>query len=184
MTHPPALTDGRERAGVIRHGVISEQTANADAAPTKPSERPLQKGRTRGRIRGAEYFRISQPGRIIDRHVEIFPADTTSAPAAITMDAMPNLRHAAHALQIDVQEIAGLGPFVALHRRRGLKEREAIEAPLGDRAHANPNGRGNPRIRPAVLGPVHDQLAHLQGGLRVTMNSHFGSASRDNGKVW
>src|SRR5512145_2081926 len=106
MTHHPPLTDRGEHAGVIGHRVIGEQAAHANAAPTKPAERPLQKGGTRRGVRSREHFRVGQPRRVIDRDMQIFPADMASTTTAIAMDPMPDLRDAAEPLQIDVQQIA------------------------------------------------------------------------------
>jgi hypothetical protein len=55
------------------------------------------------------------------------PADTTGPAAPVAMDAMPNAGHAAQTFQVDVEQIADVGPFRAVDRRRGLDEGDAIK---------------------------------------------------------
>ena len=55
------------------------------------------------------------------------------------MNAMANARDAAEPLEIEVQQVADLGPLVALHRRGGLEQRHAIQAGAGQHArHGRP----------------------------------------------
>ena len=67
----PALAHGGHRAGPIGHGIVGEQPTDADAAPPKPAERPLQKGRARRRVGRGEHFGVGQTRRIIDRDMQI-----------------------------------------------------------------------------------------------------------------
>src|SRR6201999_1630583 len=56
------------------------------------------------------------------------------AAAAIAVDAMPNADDAAESLQIDMHQIAGVRPLVALDRRDGVKQRDPIEPDAGEHA--------------------------------------------------
>ena len=128
VPHRPALTHRRDDTGAIRHRVVGEQPAQADAPPTKPGERALEKRRTGWGISRGEHLGIGQSRRIIDSDVEILPAHLARAPAAIPMNAMPNADHAAEPFQIDVQQVADVRPLIALHGGRRLEQSQAIQA--------------------------------------------------------
>ncbi|MDP2052873.1 MAG: hypothetical protein Q8L75_04500 [Acidobacteriota bacterium] len=82
------------------------------------------------------------------------------------MNPMPDPGHASEPLQVDVQQVADVRPFVALHRRRRLEEGDAIQArprqDAGDRRarHAE-GGTDLPRRRP---GPTERHDRRLERG--------------------
>jgi len=61
----------------------------------------------------------------------------TGALTAITVNAMPDARHAAQSFHIDVQEITDVGPRIPLHRGRRFEQRHTIQ----------PRARQHPRHR-------------------------------------
>ena len=123
LAHRPPVTDRREDARAIGHGVIREEPPHADPAAAKPRERPLQKCGAVRRIIGGEHFRIGEARRVVDGDMQIFPAGLARPPAAVAMDAMADAHDAAQALQIEVQQVADVGPLIALHGDRRLEQR-------------------------------------------------------------
>src|SRR6187401_2539327 len=95
MPQQPALTNRRKRAGTIDHRVVGHETAHADAAPAKPRQGPLQKRRGGGRIVSRNHLGIGEARRVINRDMQILPADVARAAAPIAMNAMADPGHAA-----------------------------------------------------------------------------------------
>jgi hypothetical protein len=84
------------------------------------------------------------------------------------------LGETAQFLDVEMEQIAGCGMFVALHRRRGFEIAEAIESePAQDAADgsgAEPGMGGNAATGPALAPQVFDLLYQLQrGGLAQAM---------------
>ncbi len=70
----PPLADGGKDPGAVGLGVVREQPPDADAPPTKPGQRALEKGRTRQRIRRRQDLGAREARRVIDSDVQILPA--------------------------------------------------------------------------------------------------------------
>ena len=94
---------------------------------------PRRRNHTRVRWRNAaqagassagEDLGIGEPRRVVNRDMQILPADAPRAAAAIAVNAMTNPDDPAEPLQIDVQQVADLCPLIPLHRRRGLEQHD------------------------------------------------------------
>ena len=92
LAHVPALTQRGEDTRAVDLGVVGEQPPDADAAPTKPGQGPLQERGARGRVVGRQDFGVGQPRGVIDRDVEIFPAGPPPASPAVAMNPMTDPR--------------------------------------------------------------------------------------------
>jgi hypothetical protein len=141
LPHGPPTADGREAPGFVGERVVGEQPADPDPATTEPREGALEKRRARGGIIGGEHLRIGEPGRIINRDMQILPARLPRAATAIAVDAMAHAHDAAEPFKVDVPQVADVRPFIALDRRGGLEQRDTIQA-----------GTGEPRASPSTVG--------------------------------
>ncbi|MFN9214275.1 MAG: hypothetical protein ACK6DK_06830, partial [Gemmatimonadota bacterium] len=65
---------------------------------------------------------------IVDRHVDELPADAAGARTAVAVDAVPHAADLPELLDVEVDELAGLGSRVASHGRRGRQGGQAGEA--------------------------------------------------------
>ena len=75
--------------------------------------------------------------------MEILVAGAASAATPIPVDAMSDAHHAPQPLQIDMEQIAHVGPFVALDRRGRVEQREAIQLGAGEDGVTVDRGRRN-----------------------------------------
>src|SRR5712671_1711727 len=71
----PGAADATETTRAIRHGVVGEQSADADPASAKPGQRALEKARAGRRVARGEDLGIGEPGGVIDRHMQELPPD-------------------------------------------------------------------------------------------------------------
>ena len=102
MAHGSVLTDARKDAGAIGHRVVGQQPADADAASPNQVSARRRNGTCDGMV-GRQDLDISESGGIIDRDVQILPADASRAPLAIPVNAMANPGDAAEPFQVDVE---------------------------------------------------------------------------------
>lgn len=79
---------------------------------------------------------VGEPGVVVDRHVQVFPAGAFAAPArarlagAVTGDAVTDATlDAPELLRVEVDQLARLLPFVADRQPQGLKGLQAGQAP-------------------------------------------------------
>jgi len=141
----PNATGAREEARTVAAAIVREDPADADAASSKPLEGPPQERVTRPPTLRATDFDISQAGGIVNGHVRVFPA----AAARLGMhlraeEPMPDASNATERFDIQMEEIAGMGPFIALNQRARLEQPQPIQPDSGQHAgdrrtwHAKP----------------------------------------------
>ncbi|MGP5741743.1 hypothetical protein [Pseudomonas aeruginosa] len=80
-----------------------------------------------------------QPGCIIDGHVDELPAGPIGTLLPVAGDPMPGFPEAAELLDVQVQEIAGLGVLIAHHRSR-LQFSQPVKAGLLETARNSADG--------------------------------------------
>lgn len=80
-----------------------------------------QKGGTGLARIGRQSLDVGQPRRIIDRHVDTFPADAADPCATIPMATVADPRDSPKPLEIDVQQITRIGILVAADKRGGSR---------------------------------------------------------------
>src|SRR5262245_8937310 len=69
----PRPTDARERLRAVPIAVIGEQPAHTNAVTSKPPKRVTQERRTGALPLRRSDFHIGEAGRVIDRHMDVFP---------------------------------------------------------------------------------------------------------------
>ena len=127
MAQRPRPTGPRKEARPIGAAVVSEQAPNPNPPSGKPDDGPPEKCRTEPRPLRAPDFHIGQPRRVVDRHVDVLPADPTRPAPTIAMDAMPDPPNPADAFDVEMEQIAGVRPLIALNHGRRLELRHAIQ---------------------------------------------------------
>ncbi|KPD25218.1 hypothetical protein AOA77_25225 [Pseudomonas paraeruginosa] len=81
-----------------------------------------------------------QPGCIIDGHVYELPAGPIGTLLTVASDPMSWLPEAAELLDVQVQEVAGVGVLVAHHHRSGLQLGQSMKASLLETARNGTDG--------------------------------------------
>ena len=115
----------------------------------------LQKGGTGPAALGASHFDKRDTGGIVDRDMGEFIPDAAGALGEVAVDTMADAADAPQRLDIDMQQVAGLGPLVALHHRRRVEPTHSIQARAqqhaGDRRSRHTHAHTDlPRRRPLL----------------------------------
>src|ERR1019366_3631122 len=118
-------------------------------------------------------FRVSHAGMVVDRQMQIFPADPAAVALALAIagDAMADLLETTELFDVDVDDLAGMLALVAAHRLGRFQCREPVEAaPPQDAAH----GRGRDA----------DLYGNLLGGVALPAQSLDGCARGRRCLAW
>src|SRR5262245_16772179 len=121
MRQAPRPAGGGEDARAIAGAIVGQHAVHPHAAPAKPGHGPAQKGGHARPVVVGQDFRVRHPRAIIDAHVDELPADAPRLAPPIAGDAMAHVPDAPQLLGIEMQQLAGLGPFVALNERAGVE---------------------------------------------------------------
>ena len=119
-------------------------------ASAKPHHRAPEKGRAGAAPLRATDFDIGHARRVVDRDVDVLLADAAAPRAPIAMDAMADPANAAERFDVEVQQIAGVRPLVALNHRRRLERRQPIQPRA--RQHARHRRARHPQRRADLPG--------------------------------
>lgn len=125
----PAAARVRKAARAIAITVVGQETPDPDAATGKPLDRPVEKSGARVLALRALDLDIGQARRVIDGDVGVFPAATArvwvdgAAPKAV-----PDGADSPERLDVQVEQITGVRPLIALHQRPRFEQGQAIQA--------------------------------------------------------
>ena len=120
--------------------VVGQDASHANAASGEVPHRPLQKTR-RDRLRLVrEHFGLREARAVVDGHVHRLPADAARAACLVTMNAMPDVADLVELLDIEMEQIAGRGPFIAIGGTRRDQTSQVIEAEPPLLAHDRGDG--------------------------------------------
>src|ERR687892_894905 len=156
MPHPRARAGVAEVMAAIGVAVVGHDSLDADAGAREPSESPLEEGDGAGLALVGQDLGVSQARGIIDRDVQVLPADAAVAvdhAGVAAGDAVPDAGDLAELLGVDVHELAGALALVAHDRRGRIEALEAAEATTAQDAAdgrerqaeaARDHGRGKP----------------------------------------
>src|SRR5271154_3126492 len=117
--------------------VVGHDALNPDAEASKEAQGVEQEMQARAALFVGQDLRVGETGMIVDRQMHIFPADSAGlAPAGpIAGDPMADPTELAQLFDVDVEDLARGGPFVATDWLGRLERRQAIEAqPFEDAA--------------------------------------------------
>src|SRR5262250_2059890 len=171
LAHAVALAERGEDVTAVGEGVVGHESAHPNAVAAKPAQGPPDERCGRGGVYVTQDFDIHEPRCIIDRHVDVVPADVPPAVAAIAGNAMADPDDAAEFLDVDVQQIAGMRPLIAAHadwwgQRGQASQPTPLEQPRdGGASELQP--RGNLGTRPALpaeaVDPGHEAVRGGRG---------------------
>jgi hypothetical protein len=122
----------RVNARAVAAAVVRHDALDLNAVVGKPRQRAAQEGGSAGSALVWQDLCVGQPRVVIDHHVDEIPTGDPEAArlfarAAIAVHAMAGLENPAELLDINVHELAGAAPLVAVGRLRRLEPRALAE---------------------------------------------------------
>src|SRR5258705_10632273 len=139
MAELPGAADAGKAPRFVSGAIVREQAAHGHTPAAKPAEGVLQKrGAGAAALRAADFDK-GHARRIINGDMDVLIADAAMSHRHVPVDAMANATDSTERFDVQVQEIAGVRPLVALNHRRGLPPAEPVEA----------RALGEPRAPPA-----------------------------------
>src|SRR5262245_1572456 len=163
----PAL---REDVGPIPRAIVGQDPAHPDSQAAVPRERPPEKRGDGHALLIGQDLDVGQPRGVIDRHMDVLPADAPDLAPSIAGDAMADAADPPEFLDVQVHQAAGPGVLVALDGHDGLEGAEptqpmVLEDP-GDGGATEPQGAGDLGPGPALAAQPEDPRDELGGRRR------------------
>ena len=118
---------GAELAGAIAGAVVGEQAADGDAVLGVEGDGGVQEGDGGFGLLVGQHAGEGEAGVIVDGDVQSLPAGELRAAAATAIAANGDLLIAGHALDVEMEQIAGSGMFIAHDGRSGMQVTPAVE---------------------------------------------------------
>ena len=143
---------GPEELAFIGRTVVGHDPLDRNAVAGEPGARTLQEGDGIFLALIGQELGVGQPGRIIDRHVQMLPPDAPvpDHPGVVAGDAMAHTVDPAELLGVDMDQLARPLPLIADDSRLGIERAEPTETkPAQDDAHR----RDRPAHLPGYGGP-------------------------------
>ena len=157
------LAEVGETVGTVGGAVVGHDALDEDAVVAEPGESAAKEG---GDVVGdliGKDLGVGQTGGIVDRDVDELPALTGAASRAGAGNAMADTVEAAEALDVEVNELAGVSVLVSARGRRGIDEIETVEAcgttDSSDRRRADGDDSGDPPNGHSSATETEDAIA-------------------------
>ncbi|EGD06743.1 hypothetical protein XVE_5076 [Xanthomonas vesicatoria ATCC 35937] len=165
VTHAQPTDQASEATRSVAGAVVGQDAlklhAQAPVVAHCPQQRPARTATALVRLDGAE----RHAGVVIDGQMDVFPADAIGVDLAIAGDPMSRLSETRELLDVQMQQLAGQGVFVAVLRRSRLQFGQAVQAGAtqqpGDGARGHRQVPGDLPIRLSCAAPLDDVLHNL-----------------------
>ncbi len=118
---------GTEVAGAIAGTVVGKQAANDDAVLGVEGDGGMQEGDSGWALLVGQHTGESETGVIVDGDVQSLPAGELRASTPPTVATNGDLLIAGHALDVEMEQIAGSGMLIADDGRSGMQVAPAVE---------------------------------------------------------
>jgi len=153
---------GAEVAGAIAGAVVGEQAANGDAVLGIEGDGGAQESDGGCALLVGQHAGEGEAGVVVDGDVQGLPAGELGAAATPAIAPNGDLLIAGHALDVEMEQIAGSGMLIAHDRRSGMEMTPAVQLSAlqdaTDRGGAEMGGLGD-LIGGAKLAPQSDDLS-------------------------
>src|ERR1051326_4978254 len=154
---------GAELAGAIAGAVVGEQAADGDAVLGVEGDGGVQEGDGGFALLVGQHAGEGEAGVIVDGDVQSLPAGELGATATAAVATNGDLLIAGHALDVEVEQIAGSGMLVAHDGWGGMQVAPAVEMSTlqnaADGGGAEAGGLGD-LIGGAQLAPQGNDLGY------------------------
>src|SRR5262249_29880158 len=119
MAELPGAADAGHAARFVAGAIVREQATHGHSSAAKPAESVLQKrGAGAAALRAADFDK-GHSRRIINGDMDVLVADAALSDGYVPVYAMANAADSTERFDVEVQEIAGVRPLIALNDRRG-----------------------------------------------------------------
>jgi hypothetical protein len=135
-----------ERLGDIGGAVVAHHPTALDALGVEPGDCSTEKADHRWLLLIHQHLHVGMPGGVVDGHVDLVVTDAIGATLLpVAGDPVPHLAEPGQSLDVEVDQVTGPFPLVALHQRLGLQvpqesETQVAESPCdgGERCMEQP----------------------------------------------
>src|ERR671913_481395 len=117
VPHAEDVTGVAKGARDIPAAVVTHYAVNPDAQLAKPRDRTSEKPGRAVAALAREDFDEGHAGGVIDGDMHVFPARAPMPDLPIPVNPMADAANPPERFDVQMQEIAGVGPFVAQHGR-------------------------------------------------------------------
>ena len=113
--------------GAVAGAVVGHHPLDLDPVAAEEGEGAAQEAGGGRAFLVVEHLDVGEPGRVVDGDVHELPADPARLRAPVAVDAVAGPADPAELLDVDVDELAGPGPLVAVGRLVRLQPRQLSE---------------------------------------------------------
>ncbi len=151
--------------GDVGRAVVTHHLSALDTQAVEPGQCTAQEADRCALLLIGKHLDIGEPCGVIDGHVDPVVSDASRAALLpVVCDAVTNLAEAGQLLDVDVNQIAGPLPFVALNRRLWIKVSQPAQPQAVQRS--GHGGEGS-RQQPGDVSQVEPLMAQLNGALQM-----------------
>ena len=156
-----------EQDGAEARAIVGHDAADADAELSEVGDGLAQEGAGGSSSFVGKHGGESDAGVIVDGNIEELPTGAASFVLGVAGETMTGLMNAGQFLDVDVQQVAGSGMFVAHDGQSGFEHTDFVQLPSRqDAAHRGPaktGGQSYSYARPALTSQSLDFGAALRG---------------------
>ncbi len=117
-----------EEARAIARAVVGEQTTNGDAEGAVVTDRGVEESHRGVAAFIGQDLREGEAGVVVNSDMHELPASAATGPRAISGNAMTGAEEAAELLDVEMQQIAGGGMFVAAQGPSRFEIADTVQA--------------------------------------------------------
>jgi hypothetical protein len=156
-----------ERLGDIGGAVVAHHPLGIDSLAVEPGNGPAEQADDRWLLLIRQHLGIGETSGVINGHVDLVVTGAIGATLlAVAGDPVPHLAEPGQSLDVDVNQVTGPLPFVALHRRFGLQiplasETQAAKSP-GESGEGSPEQAGDVPKMQTLVTQIHRVLQLLR----------------------
>ena len=153
MADAETMASIAEEPRAIARAVVGQQTTNVDAEGAVVSDRSMEESHGGVAAFIGQDLREGEAGVVVDGDVNELPAGAATALGLVGGNAMTGAEEAAELLDVEMQQIAGAGMFVAAHGPSRFEIADTTEAFAVQNA-ADGSGREADSLGDVSVGPT------------------------------
>ena len=149
----------------VSRTVVRHHLAALHALAVEPGHSPAQEADRGGLLFVRQHFHVGEPRGVVDRHMDAVVADAgRAALLPVAGDAVADLAKASQLLDVDMDQVSGMLPLVALHWRFGV---QIPQPPEPQAVQSSGHGGEGSRQQPGDVAQMQALMPELHGTLQV-----------------